>query len=93
MEIHITDDASGVPPDTIDRMLNPVVTTKPPVQATGSGLAFSSNVNCQHEDEIMVESGPGVFSELNAMLPAGSPSEAGAVGITDTLDNGREHIT
>lgn len=93
MEIHITDTAGGVPPDTIDRILNPVVTTWPPVQGTGSGLALSSNVNCQHEDEIMAESGPGVFSDLNAVLPAGSPSEAGDDGITDALDNGRGHIT
>ena len=59
----------------------------------GLGLALSSNVNCQYEGEIMVESGPGVSSDLNAMLPAHPPPETGDDGIMDTLDNGREHIT
>ncbi len=93
MEIHIKDNASGVPPDTIERMFHPFVTTKPPVQSTGLCLALSSTVNCRHGCEIRAEPEPGAFIDMIAMPPAVPPSETGDGGITNALDKGREHIT
>lgn len=91
-ETHIRDNASGVSPDTIDRKFNPFVTTRPLMQGAGLGLALSSNVNCRHGGAIRVVPESGVFVDMIVMPPAEPPSETGDDGITDTSDNGREHI-
>ncbi len=93
MEIHITDNAGGVPPDTIDRMLNPFVAARPPERGTALGLGLSNNVMCRHGGGIREGPEPGEFIDMIVMPRTESPSEAGGDGITDMRDNGREHIT
>ena len=73
IEIRITDNGSGIPPDVIEKIFNPFFTTKPTDRGTGLGLAMSSDIIRQHGGTIRVESEPGEFTEMIIDLPKEPP--------------------
>ena len=57
--VEITDSGPGIPPDILDTVFDPFVTTKPPGSGTGLGLNISHGIVQKHRGEIGVESSPG----------------------------------
>jgi len=68
--IRIKDDGTGVPADLIDRIFEPLVTTKRGQGGTGLGLAISRRILDASDGEITVESDPGKGAEFSISLPS-----------------------
>ncbi len=60
IQIDITDDGPGIPPEIQSRIFDAFFTTKPPGQGTGLGLDISHNIIVlKHRGELLLESEPG----------------------------------
>lgn len=60
VEVTVTDDGPGIPPEVIGRVFDPFVTTKPPGAGTGLGLNIAHQIVTErHGGRIEVESRPG----------------------------------
>jgi PAS domain S-box-containing protein len=70
VQISITDSGSGMPPEVVDRIFEPLYTTKK--SGTGLGLAVAHQVVLRHRGRIKVESEPGFGTTFNVILPAAS---------------------
>ncbi len=68
VEVHITDNGSGIPPAVIGRIFDPFFTTKPIGKGTGLGLDIVSKIVQHHQAEIRVASVPGK-TEFTVALP------------------------
>lgn len=76
--VTIADDGPGIPPEILDRVFDPFVTTKQPGEGTGLGLNISHQIVVdRHEGAMFVESEPGrtVFS-VRLPVPRQSAEEA-----------------
>ena len=71
--ISIRDNGTGMPPEVIEKMFNPFFTTKPTDKGTGLGLSICNDIIRRHGGEILVESGPGEFTEMTIALPLHPP--------------------
>jgi two-component system NtrC family sensor kinase len=67
--IRIRDDGKGIAADMIDRIFDPLVTTKRGQGGTGLGLAISRRIVNANDGEISVESKPGQGAEFTVSLP------------------------
>ncbi|MCI0432390.1 MAG: ATP-binding protein [Gemmatimonadetes bacterium] len=72
VEIRFTDNGPGVPPDLLDQIFEPFVTTKPPGQGTGLGLAVSARLVETMGGGVRAESADGGGASFLVMLPASS---------------------
>ncbi|MBZ5646822.1 MAG: PAS domain S-box protein [Acidobacteriia bacterium] len=70
VEITITDDGCGIPPEALARIFEPFYTTKPVGKGTGLGLAIAKNIVSQHGGSIRLESGSGKGTRAIVELPA-----------------------
>lgn len=70
VEITITDDGCGIPPEALARIFEPFYTTKPVGKGTGLGLAIAKNIVSQHGGSIRLESGGGKGTRAIVELPA-----------------------
>jgi signal transduction histidine kinase len=68
VEIH--DTGSGIPPENLERILEPFFTTKPPGQGTGLGLPICRQIISSMGGRIGVESVLGAGSVVRIELPA-----------------------
>ena len=60
IQIDITDNGPGIPPEIQSRIFDAFFTTKPPGQGTGLGLDISHNIIVvKHRGELVLESEPG----------------------------------
>ncbi len=66
-DISIVDRGCGIPPDKIDSIFNPFVTTKQ--NGVGLGLAIVSKIVDGHGGKMAVESAPGKGSVFHVLLP------------------------
>ena len=66
-EVSVIDHGCGIPPDRIDTIFNPFVTTKQ--TGVGLGLAIVSKIVDGHGGKISVESEPGKGSTFRVCLP------------------------
>jgi two-component system sensor histidine kinase HydH len=66
-DISIVDRGCGIPPDKIDTIFNPFVTTKQ--NGVGLGLAIVSRIVDGHGGKMAVESAPGKGSVFHVLLP------------------------
>jgi signal transduction histidine kinase len=66
-EISIVDRGCGIPPEKIDSIFNPFVTTKQ--NGVGLGLAIVSKIVDGHGGRMAVESAPGKGSAFRVLLP------------------------
>ena len=69
IEIAVRDNGTGIPPELVNRIFNPFVTTKPTNEGTGLGLSLSHEIIRKHGGKIAVESELGEYTEMRITLP------------------------
>ena len=69
VELHVTDNGSGIPQKILDKIFQPFFTTKPTGQGTGLGLSLAYDIVKAHSGEIKVETKEGEGSEFIVQLP------------------------
>ena len=69
VEIRIKDDGKGIPPDLLERIFEPLVTTKRGRGGTGLGLAITRRILHASDGEISVESTVGRGAQFTISLP------------------------
>jgi PAS domain S-box-containing protein len=69
IQVLITDDGVGIPPEEISRIFEPFYTTKEPGRGTGLGLAVCHQIVTRHGGQILVESQPGQGTTFTIVLP------------------------
>ncbi len=67
--IAVSDSGTGIPPELIQRIFDPLFTTKPEGKGTGLGLPSVARVIEQHQACLGVTSEPGVGSTFEVYLP------------------------
>ena len=58
----------GMPPDILDKVINPFFSTKP--SGTGLGLSISHGIIADHGGRLFIESTEGEFARITVSLPA-----------------------
>jgi len=76
VQISVRDSGHGMPPEVVDRIFEPLFTTRPS-GGTGLGLAVANQVITQHGGFIFVESSPGRGSTFHIFLPKAAVPENG----------------
>jgi DNA-binding response OmpR family regulator len=76
--IDVADNGPGLAPQVLNRLFEPFVTTRPPGQGTGMGLAIANAIITQHEGVILVGSRPNMGTTFRIVLPAPNPMAGGA---------------
>jgi signal transduction histidine kinase len=71
VEVQVTDEGDGIPPDILDRVFDPFVTTKP--RGLGLGLALSARIVEEHRGALRVASSTGKGTTFTCYLPTGAP--------------------
>ena len=72
VEVHITDNGSGIPKDILPNIFNPFFTTKDIGKGTGQGLALAHTVVVdKHQGQIDVRTEEGVGTTFIIQLPIG----------------------
>jgi signal transduction histidine kinase len=70
VEIRVSDNGVGMPPEVMAKLFTPFFTTKPTGEGTGLGLSISYDiVTQQHGGTISVDSRPDEFTEFTVRLP------------------------
>jgi two-component system NtrC family sensor kinase len=69
IQIHVSDNGNGIPPDLKDKIFQPFFTTKPTGQGTGLGLSLSYDIVKSHGGELEVNSTEGEGTEFVIQLP------------------------
>jgi signal transduction histidine kinase len=73
VQVDVTDDGPGVPPDFMDRIFSPFFTTKP--QGTGLGLAIVRKIVNAHDGRIDVHVPVSGGTQFRVTLPVSSDHE------------------
>ena len=73
VQVDVTDDGPGVPPDVMDRIFSPFFTTKP--QGTGLGLAIVRKIVNAHDGRIDVHGPTAGGTQFRVTLPVSSDHE------------------
>ncbi len=76
LEIAVSDNGTGIPPDRLAMIFEPYYTTKK--EGTGLGLAISKRIVEEHQGELSAESATGVGSKFIISVPARTPVDATA---------------
>jgi PAS domain S-box-containing protein len=69
VQIDISDDGAGIPPNILNRIFDPYFTTKPIEKGTGMGLAMVHGIIKSYMGAITVASTPGRGSRFSIYLP------------------------
>ena len=70
IEVHVKDNANGIPEKILDKIFQPFFTTKPTGQGTGLGLSLSYDIITKgHSGELKVETKEGEGSIFIIHLP------------------------
>lgn len=75
IELRISDDGPGIPPEIMDRVFNPFFTTK--AQGSGLGLAIVRRIVDAHDGRIDVATAEGQGTTFTVSLPVGVPGTLG----------------
>ncbi|MFH1017024.1 MAG: HAMP domain-containing sensor histidine kinase [Pseudomonadota bacterium] len=67
VELRVSDDGVGVPPEILEKVFDPFFTTKE--GGTGLGLSFARKIVNAHGGEVRVESAPGGGTTVFILLP------------------------
>jgi signal transduction histidine kinase len=73
IQVDVTDDGPGIPPDVIDRIFSPFFTTKP--QGTGLGLAIVRKIVNAHDGRIDINAPGPDGTQFRVTLPVSSAHE------------------
>jgi len=76
IEVTFSDDGVGIPPDEVDRVLEPFFSTKDPDEGAGLGLAITRNIIETHGGRISVASPVGGETTFTINLPVPSARES-----------------
>ena len=74
VDIHVTDNGTGIDPANLSKIFDPFFTTKPPGQGTGLGLSICQRVALDHGGRITIESTPGQGTRVTLHLPRTPPA-------------------
>src|SRR5438552_69076 len=69
VSIRVKDDGTGIPPELLGRIFEPLVTTKRGQGGTGLGLAITRRILHASDGDISVKSTPGKAAEFTISLP------------------------
>jgi signal transduction histidine kinase/sensor domain CHASE-containing protein/ActR/RegA family two-component response regulator len=69
----VADNGPGIPPELLERILEPFFTTKPPGVGTGLGLSLCQGIIDSHGGRLYVESQPGQGAVFRVELPVTEP--------------------
>jgi len=73
VQVDVTDDGPGVPPDVVDRIFSPFFTTK--AKGSGLGLAIVRKIVDVHDGRIDVSANPGGGTRFRVTLPVSGSHE------------------
>lgn len=68
--VSFRDHGTGIPPELIERVMNPFVTTKAAGVGTGLGLSISHEIAQKHGGALTISSQEGEYTEVVVELPA-----------------------
>ena len=71
VEVVVSDDGPGIPPEIIDRIFDPFFSTKPTGQGTGLGLSISHGIMRRHRGTLTATNGKDAGAEFHLTLPVG----------------------
>jgi two-component system, NtrC family, sensor kinase len=74
VEISVSDNGIGIPPENCHRVFDPFFTTKPVGRGTGQGLAIAHNVVIRHAGLLTFETAIGVGTRFLISLPVRGPA-------------------
>jgi len=74
--VTIADNGPGIPPEILERVFDPFVTTKEAGKGTGLGLSISFDIVRKHGGELSVKSEQGKGAAFTVRLPVQGPPEA-----------------
>ncbi len=77
VDVAVIDNGPGIPPELIEQIFEPFVTTKDPGRGTGLGLAVCARLMEGMGGTIRAENGPERGAIFRLALPAATPGEAG----------------
>ncbi len=69
IQIKFYDKGIGIPPEIIDKIMNPFFSTKPTASSTGLGLSISHGIISDHGGKITIKSIKGKFTKVIINLP------------------------
>jgi two-component system cell cycle sensor histidine kinase/response regulator CckA len=69
IELRVSDDGAGMPPDVRARAFEPFYTTKGRGTGTGLGLSQVYGIVQQHDGQIVLDSRPGEGTKVSIFLP------------------------
>jgi PAS domain S-box-containing protein len=76
VEIAVTDDGPGIPPEVLPRIFEPFFTTKPVGMGCGLGLALAKRIVESQGGQLRAESRPGLGTSMRAWLaPSRQPTD------------------
>ncbi len=70
LQVSVSDDGPGIPPEVMAKLFRPYFTTKPPGKGTGLGLAIVQRLLKEARGCLHVQSKPGEGARFNIYLPA-----------------------
>jgi signal transduction histidine kinase len=79
--VRVADNGTGMSPDTMVHVFDPMFTTKRMGTGTGLGLAICEQIIRQHGGTIRVESEPGRGTTFTLVLPVDGREKAEAAGV------------
>ncbi|MEV6349753.1 response regulator [Actinoplanes sp. NPDC051851] len=90
VHIAVRDQGAGMPPDVLERAMEPFFTTKPLGGGTGLGLATAYGIIRQASGDLVIESEPGAGTTVHIYLPAtGLPMPPASAPVTAEVRGGR----
>jgi PAS domain S-box-containing protein len=69
VELAVSDDGPGIPPEVMERMFEPFFSTKEVGKGSGMGLAMVHGIVHDHSGHLLVESRPGQGATFRVLFP------------------------
>jgi len=77
VRLKVRDHGTGIPPEMLERVMTPFVTTKPAGIGTGLGLSISFEIAKKHDGLLSIASEQGAWTEVTIDLPVSATAARG----------------